>query len=620
MSRPSSQNTGQPSNATNKAQHEAATNNGYSRTRPPSAEAHREHDFSSILRQQLRGEGRESRSSRSRSVRQRDEQERCAVCDWRQRNGDDDSDSPTILERRTLDTAQGLQDFLDNLSTEPEKPTEGGGAYTLQAVSLPEKVPTRKPLIILYGLNIAFLRTLLASPAVRLDPAFVDAHATRRKYRVTGGGSIVAGCWEYPELTAGLAKAPLLHRNDGKSAVEDGSHGADLRSLSHQEDAAAVFCRASLWAATRVDVLLLSRPVWIDCGGWLKRYRKKVIAWDTELSQRISERGHVTLIDGEETMSLDEELLHDSTVSASTGRCDLLGALEKLAQERWLDLFEVLRPRQRPVMFDGRSLEWYILQSLNRNADMSKALARNKAYSSEVYDWAELVQRLRDHISVLPTVSAPIPALWQKSPGKGVNKKAMAARTFLQAETATMIPIPRQRNDDSAPVSDSDENQRALDRVTYLGAVLLPVSIVSSILSMNETFEPGQRLFWVFWVATVPLSKCCFGKITLPETALSLLDDFANHSYKQRHFQSLSYMLTNSAQPWYGRRLAAKASPKQSESPQSRFQMRRQRPRRTARMTKKRRRRSTWDFRVPALYGSLTGLLHPQMEALQQHH
>ncbi|KKY37341.1 putative cysteine protease domain-containing protein [Diaporthe ampelina] len=67
--------------------------------------------------------------------------------------------------------------------------------------------------------------------------------------------------------------------------------------------------------------------------------------------------------------------------------------------------------------------------------------------------------------------------------------------------------VPSHRPTAGTPSSQgSDDNQRALDRVTYLGGVLLPFSIVSGVLSMNEGFEPGQPLFWVFWVATIPLA------------------------------------------------------------------------------------------------------------------
>lgn len=54
--------------------------------------------------------------------------------------------------------------------------------------------------------------------------------------------------------------------------------------------------------------------------------------------------------------------------------------------------------------------------------------------------------------------------------------------------------------------SGGEENQRALDRVTYLGGILLPFSVVLGVLSMNEGFGPGRGLFWVFWVVAVPLA------------------------------------------------------------------------------------------------------------------
>ncbi len=51
-----------------------------------------------------------------------------------------------------------------------------------------------------------------------------------------------------------------------------------------------------------------------------------------------------------------------------------------------------------------------------------------------------------------------------------------------------------------------DENQRALDRISYLGGIPLPLPIVASILSMGDTFGPTGSMFYIFWAVSVPLA------------------------------------------------------------------------------------------------------------------
>lgn len=519
MSRPSSRNTGQLA-ISDRARREGGDNKDEgSAARRQSTNDQHGYYFSNISSQQLRAGHAELEAAHAdevRSVPRSKEQRRCAVFNWHQQSGEDGSNDHSVATSRILSTAQELQDFLSNLSVEQE--TKKSGVFTIQVASRPDlgtsteyrhpnEEPKRKPLIILQGLNPSFLHILTAAPEIRLDPAFINAHATRRRYRArdssTSDDSTLAAYWEYPELAIEID--PTLRRYMMSMHTLSGS-GAVARSISDQKDVVAVFCRASLWATSRVDVMLLDRPVWTDHGGWLGRYRKNEILWDNSASQWDS----ITIVVGEETKSLDEELQQDFSSSKGTEGYDFLGVLERLARERWLDLFEELTPRQKTAVYDGKSLEWEILQSLEQNMDMAKALARRNTNSSEPYDWTELLQRLRDRLALLPTLPAATTTPWGKTRRKRATKKAKAQLPLYEAESAAIMPIPRQRNDYSPPTSGGDENQRALDRVTYLGGILLPVSIVSSILSMNEAFEPGQRLFWVFWVAAVPLSKCLY--------------------------------------------------------------------------------------------------------------
>ena len=50
-----------------------------------------------------------------------------------------------------------------------------------------------------------------------------------------------------------------------------------------------------------------------------------------------------------------------------------------------------------------------------------------------------------------------------------------------------------------------EEDTRALNRLSYLAAILGPLTITSGILSMGNSFAPGQAKFWVYWAISVPL-------------------------------------------------------------------------------------------------------------------
>jgi hypothetical protein len=52
----------------------------------------------------------------------------------------------------------------------------------------------------------------------------------------------------------------------------------------------------------------------------------------------------------------------------------------------------------------------------------------------------------------------------------------------------------------------AEENQRALDRISYLGGVLIPLPIISGILSMANDYGPDGSKFYVFWAIAIPLA------------------------------------------------------------------------------------------------------------------
>lgn len=88
---------------------------------------------------------------------------------------------------------------------------------------------SRKPLIILHGLPSTFVRILLDSEALGIDPEFIEAHAGRRGYRPMGRYRRLEGpqfaCWTYPELVRGFKRTLLKKGPTTTGVAEEGKSG-----------------------------------------------------------------------------------------------------------------------------------------------------------------------------------------------------------------------------------------------------------------------------------------------------------------------------------------------------------------------------------------------------------
>ncbi|KAF9891770.1 hypothetical protein FE257_003251 [Aspergillus nanangensis] len=51
----------------------------------------------------------------------------------------------------------------------------------------------------------------------------------------------------------------------------------------------------------------------------------------------------------------------------------------------------------------------------------------------------------------------------------------------------------------------SNQGAKSLARITILTSLFIPLSTIAAILSMNETFLPGNRDGWIFWVICLPV-------------------------------------------------------------------------------------------------------------------
>jgi hypothetical protein len=128
-------------------------------------------------------------------------------------------------------------------------------------------------------------------------------------------------------------------------------------------------------------------------------------------------------------------------------------------------------------------------------------------------DWRGLLGRVQRRLelrSVQRAQAAPV------SPADAAQSSA-ATMTSITTKSAPVGPeqavvsrvgtmkssFSRRRPEGNRPV---DENQRALDRLSYLGGILIPLPIISSILSMGDVYGPDGTRFFVFWAVSVPLA------------------------------------------------------------------------------------------------------------------
>lgn len=419
----------------------------------------------------------------------------CSVLDWYPDGAGADGPPQWRCKRRSLLTSEDLQSFLsgDSISAPP------GVIAAAAAVG-------RRPLLTICGLPPELAGVLLDAP-IGIDAAFLEAQATglrARRRRAAG----CAATWDYPDLVTGFRRA--VCSSWSHLLPVDFAGRAVVRSVSDGEDLAAVFCRASLWTAREADVLLLGERVGGGEGrrSLLRRARRKIAVLVAPQKGKRDESGHAGVMDGEEMPGLEDSIQEAMRVDGDDG---LMDVLEEAVYERWLDFLDVLTPRQYPVICDGISLEWQVLKALEANLEMSRTLTRRgrreRTQPTVLVrpDWAGLIRRLQLRVALLPTI--PIGSALRHRGSSSSPKRKARDKTPPNNQSPAGVPLPclppRYPPTKETP---SDENHRALDRVTYLGGVLLPISIVSSILSMNEDFEPGQPLFWVFWAAAVPLT------------------------------------------------------------------------------------------------------------------
>ena len=202
--------------------------------------------------------------------------------------------------------------------------------------------------------------------------------------------------------------------------------------------------------------------------------------------------GNVRLnLNGKEIPSLQKLLEDHITELQPSSPDDMAHSLHTIVVRQWAEFFEAItseqtRFRRRHELVGDVYSE--ALRSLERNLEVTHFVDGETSLGLMYPEWERLIARLE---RLMRIIQARAP------PDSSIDVPLRARR-----------PIPSYRHErriSETSQTRTDENQHSLDRVTYLGGVLLPITVVSGMLSMNDEYSPTGNMFFVFWAAAMPL-------------------------------------------------------------------------------------------------------------------
>lgn len=256
---------------------------------------------------------------------------------------------------------------------------------------------------------------------------------------------------------------------------------------------------------------------------------------------RFDDQGNTTIL-GDEIPSL-EAVLYENLRDGCTASDNLLELFEELLISQWGEFFEAFSPDMSSDGAEMTAMFWQLLDSLERNLDGSRQVEKMRhrkfgaSYGASkscntAEEWEALISRANRRIQLLnhlKPIVANIQAPKHPDVGADVNMNMGPAEGGFDISPTSAAagkpgdnkyrhrynyrPRKNYYNSNGTSGSPTDENQRSLNRVAYLGGVLLPFSIVSGILAIEEPFGPGNEQFWVFWAVTIPLMLLTLGVI-----------------------------------------------------------------------------------------------------------
>ncbi|KAK6189289.1 hypothetical protein LQW54_013420 [Pestalotiopsis sp. IQ-011] len=340
-----------------------------------------------------------------------------------------------------------------------------------------------KYLVVVHGLPTAYAQVL--SSELGMDPDFLRAVAARRRFKPKQGrqdhGPTTVVSFEYPLLLGSGCSGPLYDSNadydDIYNQAGDEMEKPLVCPTSSSGSDGVVFCRVAAWQCEKKTVLFLDRP-WQDPSS---SDRPENAAEMNTLVTQVWE-----------------------CISSDESSESLPSTIEAAVHEPWVEFLDTLQPGMDSTTGGAVSLACEVQRRLEANLTASSLSSGGgggpglQAYDYARPNWQALLDRSERHrrlafdIASLRARLEAVPVLW---PPETTEKPR---QPWYPDDTNSKPQQP--------PPMGAEENQRSLDRVSYLGGVLLPLSIVSGILSMGDTFGPGGDLFYVFWASGVPLT------------------------------------------------------------------------------------------------------------------
>ena len=190
-------------------------------------------------------------------------------------------------------------------------------------------------------------------------------------------------------------------------------------------------------------------------------------------------------------------LLTDHTVDPTRDPLThALRALETCVVERWIQLLEELAAahrwlRERLSDDEIVDLYWTAMEYLVRNLMASK-YAEKTSTNPVCSEWEQIIDRLERQMRMLNYFMPPrVTSSWDD----------------VASSNRSLATHGNERIQHKQDHQNSKRINPSVERVTYLGGMLLPISLVAGMLSMNEEYSPGGDKFFVFWAAVITL---CF--------------------------------------------------------------------------------------------------------------
>jgi heme exporter protein D len=187
-----------------------------------------------------------------------------------------------------------------------------------------------------------------------------------------------------------------------------------------------------------------------------------------------------------------EQRLWAELADTTRTKDDLPTLIADIAYGCWMELLDAMAPSGPPP--DLSSVTWQTHSSLEKNvqsADMYGRMQPKQETPTWMPNWQGLLDRLHRQVRLASLYTQPNFRIEVPQPATSPPALAMTQPDSLAEGEAASKP---------------EQDHHSLNRVTYLGGILLPFTVVSGILSMSDDFAPGGSMFYVFWAVSIPIT------------------------------------------------------------------------------------------------------------------